>query len=169
MEAPCCYICIDEGGDLVTGVCKCTSHMHVACQRRLIKTSHSCTCRVCRSEYTNAAIDAVWYYVPANHTTRLALVCIPAIVVIPPCLVPLFFDLVDTPSHTMILASIVVFLGFWTLLVATFAYHARHLRFRKHRSVWRVRINAQRATQRPWRHAIDPTSPPQPPACVHSP
>ena len=55
-EAVECYVCLEEikGGQANARICECrTLHIHLECQRRVVKTSQSRQCSICRHEYTN--------------------------------------------------------------------------------------------------------------------
>lgn len=61
--APCCFICEDDGGELLS-VCSCTGRwMHLHCQRRLMAAtpSHSRVCPVCTSAYSNVYLKTSYH------------------------------------------------------------------------------------------------------------
>ena len=57
--APECFVCGEEGGVLLTNICKCVDrHIHVECQRRMMALPrHRGVCAVCAAPYKNVVIQ----------------------------------------------------------------------------------------------------------------
>ena len=63
-EEDVCYICLEEGGELLTGICLCKNKVHAACQLRAMVTAAAtpgceerCThCTVCKTPFSNAEL-----------------------------------------------------------------------------------------------------------------
>ena len=57
--APECFVCGEEGGVLLTNICKCVDrHIHVECQRRMMALPrHRGVCAVCAAPYKNVVVQ----------------------------------------------------------------------------------------------------------------
>lgn len=60
-----CYICLESGGELLSGICLCKSRVHATCQLRAMATAAAtpglqaerCThCTVCKAPFSNAEL-----------------------------------------------------------------------------------------------------------------
>ena len=57
--APECFVCGEEGGVLLTNICKCVDrHIHAECQRRMMALPrHRGVCAVCAAPYKNVVVQ----------------------------------------------------------------------------------------------------------------
>jgi hypothetical protein len=56
-EARACYICLDEGGELLPDMCACTDRViHVACLVRWIEQSGKTRCAACNDELRGVSV-----------------------------------------------------------------------------------------------------------------
>ena len=121
-----CFICMDKGGNLRQGVCKCNTMMHAHCQKKLIKISQSVYCKVCKESYNNISVYNITCYRILNIQGLFFIVSIILVISYPFPIIMLAIDL--KYWNESLLPCLIIFSIIWFLSTCYMMIHCRYVK-----------------------------------------